>query len=159
MSVRSVTKDPEALTLTLIGDFAAPPARVWRVWSEPRLLEKWWGPPTYPATFATYEFEPGGSAAYYMTGPEGDRHHGGWDFTAIEAPRSLSFDDFFADETGTPNRNLPGTTAVVTLEASSDGTVMTITSHFGSLEQLEQLAAMGMIEGLTAAVSQIDALL
>ena len=50
MTVTNVTKDTEALTLTLDAEFAAPPERVWQLWADPRQLERWWGPPAYPAT-------------------------------------------------------------------------------------------------------------
>ena len=50
MTVTAVRKDPEALTMTLDAEFDASPERVWQLWADPRQLERWWGPPTYPAT-------------------------------------------------------------------------------------------------------------
>ena len=50
MSVVSVEKDVDGLSLTLVADFDAPIERVWELWADPRQLERWWGPPTYPAT-------------------------------------------------------------------------------------------------------------
>jgi hypothetical protein len=50
MTVMAVQKDPQNLTMTLTAEFDAPPMRVWQLWSDPRQLERWWGPPTYPAT-------------------------------------------------------------------------------------------------------------
>ena len=51
MTVTAVRKDPQALTMTVEAEFAASPERVWQLWADPRQLERWWGPPTYPATF------------------------------------------------------------------------------------------------------------
>ena len=51
MTVTAVRKDPDALTMTLTAEFEASPERVWDLWADPRQLERWWGPPTYPATF------------------------------------------------------------------------------------------------------------
>ena len=51
MTVTAVRKDPDALTMTLTAEFEASPERVWQLWADPRQLERWWGPPTYPATF------------------------------------------------------------------------------------------------------------
>ena len=73
MTVLSTTPDTEARTLTVVAEFAAPPARVWQLWSDPRQLERWWGPPTWPATFVEHDLVPGGSARYVMTGPEGEQ--------------------------------------------------------------------------------------
>ena len=50
MTVTNVHKDPEALTMTITAEFDAPVERVWQLWADPRQLERWWGPPTYPAT-------------------------------------------------------------------------------------------------------------
>lgn len=159
MTVISVVTNPEALSLTLVAEFDAGVDRVWQVWEDPRQLERWWGPPTWPATFEKYEFIPGGGAGYYMTGPDGQKSWGWWRLTDIQAPHRLEFDDGFADENGNPTGELGTTHAVVTLEAVGDRTRMTILSTFEAEEQLEQMLAMGMEEGLKQAVGQIDAVL
>src|SRR5205823_731247 len=71
MTVTSVDTDYDSLTITLIADFDAPIERVWDLWSDPRKLERWWGPPTHPATFEKHDLTPGGEATYFMTGPDG----------------------------------------------------------------------------------------
>lgn len=159
MSVLSSHKDTEALTLTFVAEFDASVERVWQVWEDPRQLERWWGPPTWPATFDRHEFVPGGRSSYYMTGPEGQKSHGWWTITSIEAPHRLEFDDGFADENGEPTGDLGATHGVVTLEPIDGRTRMTSVSRFESLEQLEQMSAMGMEEGMRGAMEQIDALL
>ena len=73
MTVTAVRKDPEALTMTVDAEFDASPERVWQLWADPRQLERWWGPPTYPATFTAHDLAPGGRVEYHMTGPEGDQ--------------------------------------------------------------------------------------
>jgi len=50
MSVTSDDKDLDSLTVTLVADFSAPPELVWRLWVDPRQLERWRGPPIHPAT-------------------------------------------------------------------------------------------------------------
>jgi uncharacterized protein YndB with AHSA1/START domain len=159
MTVVSTTQDTERLTLTIVADLAAPPARVWDLWADPRQLERWWGPPTWPATFVEHDVAAGGGSHYFMTGPEGEQAHGWWRIVAVDPPRSLEFEDGFADETGAPNRDLPTTTAVVELAETAQGTRMTVTSRFATAEHMEQLAAMGMVEGMTSAMEQMDALL
>ena len=159
MTVVSSIKDVETLTLTFVAEFDAPVDRVWQVWADPRKLERWWGPPTWPATFDRYDFEPGGQVRYYMTGPDGEKAHGWWTITAVEAPHRLEFDDGFADDNGEPVDPKDVTHGVVTLEATGSGTRMTTVSTFVSAEQLERMAAMGMEEGMRLAMGQIDALL
>jgi uncharacterized protein YndB with AHSA1/START domain len=157
MTVTDVEKDPAALTMRITCEFEAPIERIWQVWSDPRQLERWWGPPTYPATVVTHEFNAGGRVAYYMTGPEGDAHHGWWRIVAVDPPNSLEFVDGFADENGVPNDAMPQTTTRVQLTSPSAGrTTMVVASQFPSREAMEQLMAMGMEEGMILAAGQIE---
>ena len=159
MTVTSVEKDFDDLTLTLIADFDAPPERVWELWADPRKLERWWGPPTHPATFERHDLSPGGGVSYYMTGPDGERYGGWWQVTSADAPKSLEFTDGFANDDGTPNPEMPTTEVRMQLAEHGGGTRMELRSVFGTREQMEQLAEMGMEEGLKQAVGQMDALL
>ena len=160
MTVTAVHKDPADLSMTLTAEFDASPERVWQLWADPRQLERWWGPPTYPATVTAHDLAPGGRVEYHMTGPEGDQPKGFWDILETDPPRSLVFSDGFANADGTPNHDFPSVTARVAIEPLGDGrTRMSIKSAFPSAEAMEQLVAMGMVEGMTEAVGQIDAIL
>ena len=160
MTVTSVRKDANALTLTLTAEFDASPERVWDLWADPRKLERWWGPPAYPATFTAHDLAPGSRVKYHMTGPTGDQPHGYWDIVEAVAPERLVFVDGFAHDDGTPNDEFPRNEVRATLEPIDAGrTRMSIESRFPSVEAMEQLVAMGMEEGLTQAVGQIDAIL
>lgn len=159
MTVISAHKDPEALTLTFVAEFDASAERVWQVWEDARQLERWWGPPTWPATFDRHDFVPGGTSNYHMTGPDGEKVHGWWKITDVQRPNRLAFDDGFADENGEPTGDMGVTHGVVTFEQLDDRTRMTAVTSFESLEQLEQMSAMGMEEGTREAMSQIDTLL
>jgi uncharacterized protein YndB with AHSA1/START domain len=160
MTVTAVHKDPNALTMTINTEFDASPERVWQLWADPRQLERWWGPPTYPATFTSHDLSPGSRVEYHMTGPEGDQPRGYWDVLEVDPPRRLVYRDGFALDDGTPNDALPRNEGRVTIEPIGDGrTRMSIESLFPSTEAMEQVLAMGMEEGLKEAVGQIDAIL
>jgi uncharacterized protein YndB with AHSA1/START domain len=161
MTVTAVRKDADALTMTLTAEFDATPERVWQLWADPRQLERWWGPPTYPATFTTHDLAPGSRVQYHMTGPEGDQPKGYWDIVAAEPPHRLVFRDGFANDDGSPNTDMPGPgEVIVTIEEADAGrTRMEIENIFPSREAMEQLLAMGQEEGLSQAVGQIDAIL
>ncbi|MGW0736758.1 SRPBCC family protein [Streptomyces sp. NPDC002851] len=159
MTVTSVDKDLDNLTLTLIADFDAPAERVWQLWADPRQLERWWGPPTWPATFEDHDLTPGGRVTYYMTGPTGERMHGWWKVTSANPPKSLEFVDGFSDTEGNPVTDMPTITMRMQLTAHDGGTRMEMHSSFDSREHMQQLLDMGMEEGLAEAVGQIDALL
>jgi uncharacterized protein YndB with AHSA1/START domain/pimeloyl-ACP methyl ester carboxylesterase len=160
MTVTAVRKDPKALTMSIDAEFDAPPERVWQLWADPRQLERWWGPPTYPATFTRHDLAPGSRVEYHMTGPEGDEPHCYWDIMEVDPPRSLVFRDGFANDDGSPNTEFPLTTARVTIEEVGSGrTRMSIESRFPSTEAMEQVLALGAEEGLKQAIGQIDAIL
>ena len=160
MTVNAVRKDPEALAMTLDAEFDATPERVWQLWADPRQLERWWGPPAYPATVDSHDLRSGGRVEYHITGPEGDQPRGYWEIDEADPPRSLVFRDGFANDDGTPNSDLPSTESRVRIEEIGDGrTRMSIISIFPSRVAMEQILAMGMEEGLTQAVGQIDAIL
>src|SRR3977135_4541053 len=107
MTVIAVDRAPIARTLTIVAEFDKPVERVWQVWADPRQLERWWGPPTYPATVDTHDLRPGGQVQYHMTGPEGDQPRGYWNVDAVQPPYRLVFRDGFANGDGTPNTELP----------------------------------------------------
>jgi uncharacterized protein YndB with AHSA1/START domain len=160
MTVTAVRKDPEALTMTIDAEFDAPAQRVWQLWADPRQLERWWGPPSYPATVTSHDLRAGGRVEYYMTGPEGDQPRGFWEVLEADAPHRIAFRDGFANDDGTPNTDMPRTEARVTIAEVGDGrTRMSIQSVFQDAAAMEQLIAMGMEQGITDAVGQVDALL
>jgi uncharacterized protein YndB with AHSA1/START domain len=159
MSVTSVEKDVDRLTLTLLADFDAPPPRVWQLWADPRQLERWWGPPSHPATVEQHDLTPGGKVTYFMTGPGGEKYHGWWRVNSVDPPSSLEFNDGFADQSGTPIDDMPNSTVHMQLTEHEGGTRMELRSTFASREQMEKLVDMGMVEGLQEAVGQMDALL
>jgi uncharacterized protein YndB with AHSA1/START domain len=160
MTVTDVVKDPENRTMTITAEFGAPVERVWQIWADPRQLERWWGPPTYPATVVDHDLSVGGAVNYFMTSPEGDKYAGWWRVSAVVPPNRLEFEDGFADGEGRPNPDMPVTVICVTLaDSDGGGTQMAITSTFATVEAMDQLLAMGMDEGMKAAMGQIDAIL
>lgn len=160
MTITNVEKSLENLTMIMTVELDASPERAWRLWSDPRELERWWGPPECPATFIEHDLTPGGRVTYFMTLPDGTRSHGWWTVQNVEPPRLLEFVDGFADDDGKPVDGTPITSARVTLTPlGAAATRMLLESRFESPEAMDRLLTMGMEEGITAAVGQIDAIL
>ncbi|MDI1288375.1 MAG: SRPBCC domain-containing protein [bacterium] len=160
MTVTHVHKDTDRLTMTITAELTAPIDRTWQLWQNPRLLERWWGPPTYPATFLDHDLTPGGAVSYFMTGPEGDQHHGWWRILEVDYPRRIRLEDGFADASGQPVDGLPAMVMLVTFdEMPGGGSSMSIETTFPTLEAMQQMVEMGMQEGMTEAMGQIDAIL
>lgn len=160
MTVTSVKKNPETTSMTITAAFDAPIERIWQLWEDPRQLERWWGPPTFPATFVEHDLSAGGRIFYYMTGPNDERPHGWWRVRSVDAPHHIEFESGFADADGVVDPNLPTMDFRIALrEQDTGGTSMTIEIVFVSLEEMETIMSMGMEEGMTSAVAQMDAIL
>jgi uncharacterized protein YndB with AHSA1/START domain len=159
MSVVSVEKNLEELSLVLVAEFDASIERVWQLWADPRKLERWWGPPTHPATVERHHLAAGGEVIYVMTGPGGERSHGWWQVTSVDPPRSLEFTDGFGSQDGTPNAATPTTSVQVRLAEHGGGTRMQLRFIFSSSRRMEQLERWGAFEVFPQSVGQMDAIL
>ena len=159
MPVTAVTTDVDALTMTLVGEFPAPAERLWRAFTDPRQLERFWGPPGYPATFERFDFEPGGFAHYTMTSPRGEKFNGTWEFVGIDPTTGFEVLDAFADESWAPAEGMPVSRMSFAFEGTASGSRFTSVTHFTSAEALQQTVDMGAVEGSTLALNQLDSVL
>lgn len=160
MPIIRVDKDLDAHTMTVSAEYDAPIERVWQLYADPRQLERFWGPPTWPATVVDHDLSPGGRVTYFMTGPAGEKAAGYWDVLEVEPPRRFVVEDGFADDSGQPNEDLPITRMELELtERAGGGTTMTVISTFASTDAMNQLMEMGMEDGMREAMGQIDAIL
>lgn len=157
MPITSVSKDPAALTMTVVAEFPVPVQRLWDAYADPRQLERFWGPPTYPARFTRHDMYPGGRSEYAMTGPAGDVSRGYWEFLSVHPQESFEVRDGFAAEDGSDNDDMPSMRMVFRFSATATGSQVSTTTYFNSVEDLDQLLAMGMEEGMREAMAQMDA--
>ncbi len=77
----------------------------------------------------------------------------------MEEGRHFHIRDGFCREDGSPNDDLPGTSMEVRFESTPAGSRFVALSRFPSAEALEALLSMGMMEGMRAAMGQLDAVL
>ena len=159
MSVTSVEKDPDALTMTVTADLDATVERAWQLWADPRQFERWWGPPGYPVTVVDHDLRTGGRVTFFMTGTEGERHDSTWEVVTAERPRHLELRDADVDDDGRPNDGNARTAMVITIGERDGGAVMAIRTHFDSRAGMEQVLAGGVEEGMLMIVAQIEAVL
>ena len=159
MPVTDVHTDPEALTMTLEAEFAAPVERLWAAFTQTEQLQQFWGPPGWPATFVEFDFTVGGRAIYYMTSPKGEKSYGSWEFLDITEPGGFSVLDAFADETGAPAEGMPSMRMEMRFEPTASGSRLINVTYFTSAEALEQVIEFGAVEGSTLAMNQLDRVL
>ena len=154
MPLTSVSKDAAKLTLTAVADFPVSQQRLWDAYADPRQLERFWGPPTWPATFTRHDMKVGGRAEYFLTGPKGEKWSGSWKFTAVNPISSFEAHD---GEDNAEDENMPASMKFA-FEATPTGSRLTIVTRFSSVEAMEHTIP-GMEAGLRAAMPQLDAVL
>jgi uncharacterized protein YndB with AHSA1/START domain len=159
MPITSLTSDPKALTITIVADYACTLERLWEAYVDPRQLERFWGPVEWPATFTRHEVYPGGESHYYMSGPNGEKSHAWFKFLSVDPYASFEVEDGFADAEGKRNDAMPTMRMTFRFERTKQGARFTGVTYFTSLEAMEELTKMGMIEGTKSAMSQVDAVL
>jgi uncharacterized protein YndB with AHSA1/START domain len=159
MPITSVSKDTDDLTMTVVAEFPVPVRRLWDAYADPRQLERFWGPVEYPATFTRHDMFAGGESHYVMNGPDGDTSAGYWRFSSVDEGKGFEVEDGFCSEPGVPNQEMPSMRMAFAFEETGDGSRVTTTTSFASLEDLERLIGMGMDEGMRSAMGQMDQVL
>ena len=159
MPVKDVTSNPHDLTLTVVGEYPVPVERLWKAYADPRQLERFWGPVEWPATFTRHDMKVGGESHYYMKGPDGTMAHGWFRFLAVEPPRRIEVEDGFGNTPSEATPGMPTMRMVFTFERTATGSRVTNVTTFPSVEAMEQVVQMGMVEGIRSAMGQLDAVL
>ena len=85
--------------------FDAPRELVWKAFTEPERLEKWWGPRGFTTRVHKLELRPGGVFLYSQRMPDGRDLWGKWVYREIVAPERLVVVNSFCDENGSLVRN------------------------------------------------------
>lgn len=94
----------ETTTVVIERVFDAPLDRVWKVWTEPEEIKKWWGPKDFTAPSIKNDFRVGGKALFCMRGPAGsewdkDMYSGGV-YKEIVPMKKIVVTDSFMDKDG-----------------------------------------------------------
>lgn len=132
---------------------------VWKYWTEPELLDQWWAPEPWKAKTKHMEFREGGYWLYSMNSPEGEQHWSRADFKKIVPQELFEGLDYFCDEDGNKNTELPTTQWRVRFTDSGAQTKVEITVTFASTEEKEKMIKMGMKEGLTMTLENLNNIL
>ncbi len=153
------TVQKENNTIIIKREFDAPLQQVWRAWSTPELLDKWWGPRPWKAETKSMDFSNGGRWHYSMNGPEGEKHWAYADYIKIVPEKSIYARDAFSDENGTVNTKMPQNFWEIEFSETGSHTLLDMLLTFDSPEDLETNLTMGFREGFTQGLEQLDELL
>ena len=151
--------DQEKNTITVRREFAAGRQLVWDCHTKSELLEQWFAPKPWKARTKSMDFREGGHWHYAMCGPEGEEHWGRMDYISIQAIENFKAWDGFCNAEGEMNAQLPRAEWHSTFEELSDTTLVQTVVTYQSLADLETVIQMGMKEGLSMALDQLEVLL
>ena len=149
----------ENKTIHITREFEAGLALVWQAWTNPELLDQWWGPQPWKAETKMMDFREGGYWLYAMVSPEGERHWSRADFVSIVKEKSFSSKGGFSDQNGVINPAFPQNLWENTFLQGEDKVQVDMLLTYDSLEDLEKEIEMGFKEGMTIDFQQLDQLL
>lgn len=143
--------DKENSIVNVTREFTANKDLVWRTWTEPELLDKWWAPKPWRSVTKNMEFEEGGRRLYAMVGPNGEEHWAFADYSSINPKDNFSYSDGFCDSEGNRTESLPDSSWTVSFSESDGVTTVYVEIKHETLEDLEKIIEMGFKEGLQLA--------
>ena len=152
-------KDLAAKKIHVIREFNAPVEKVWKAWTDPDILEKWWGPKPWVAKTKTMDFTVGGAWLYAMEGPEGQKHWSCVKFTAIEEESRFAADAIFSDENGNAAPDAPVGHWDNKFVAVGDKTKVVVDINFDDEATIKMMVEMGFEGGFTMGLNQLEELL
>ena len=153
------TKDPNGKQLNITRAYDAPVDKVWKAWTVAHILDQWWAPRPWKAETKSLDFRPGGLWHYSMVGPNGDRHWGRVEFSAIDPQHSFRATSGFCDENAVPNNTMPLMHWLTEFSGTATGSMIDVTISFDKEADLKTIVDMGFETGFSMGLSNLDEIL
>jgi uncharacterized protein YndB with AHSA1/START domain len=149
--------DRDAFTFRMEREFNHPRELVFRAWSSCEHVTHWWGPKEFTLPVCEMDFRPGGTWFYGMFHPDFGLNHGLMAYQTIVEPELIEFVDHFVDANRTINPDLPaGRGRLDFIDLGGGRTRLVNASSYQSLEQLDQVVAMGMEQGFSMTLDRLE---
>ena len=154
--------DP-ALDLVLERVVDVPPALVWKAWTTPEILVRWFTPAPWTTTACEIDLRPGGRFRTVMRSPEGQEFDNVGCYLEVVSGRRLVWTSALGPGFRPQSAQLPDAadgllfTAIITIEPEGSGTRYTATVIHGDSAAREKHAAMGFDKGWATALAQLVA--
>jgi uncharacterized protein YndB with AHSA1/START domain len=155
----TVEKDFAAKSIRITRNFDAPVESVWRAFTEPALLDQWWGPAPWHVETKSMDFKEGGRWLYAMVGPEGERHWARMDYGTIQEHQGFDLQDSFTDENGNIAPGLPLGKGRNSFTQTPSGTQVVMRITYPNESDLQQIVEMGFEQGISMCLDQLEELL
>lgn len=139
--------------------FDAPRELVFETFSDCKHLRNWWGPREWPLSSCDMDFREGGSWIYCMKGPEDQLACGKAVYERIAAPELIEYQDYFLDESGEVNEELPNGLMTFQFADLGGSTKVTGRARYPRPADLQTVLEMGVVEGMTQTMDRLQELL
>ena len=151
-----VIKDIKEKSILVSREFNTPLANVWRAFTESELLDQWWAPAPWRAETKSMNFSVGGFWLYAMVSPKNQKHWGRMNYVAINLHKTIDIEDFFSDENGNTNNQLPNSKGQNVFTATTNGTRVEFKMTYPTEADLQKIIEMGFEQGITACFEQLQ---
>jgi uncharacterized protein YndB with AHSA1/START domain len=148
-----MSKDPNALEISRF--LAAPRARLWRAWSDPKLLAQWWCPKPWTTEVRAFDFRPGGDFYTFLRGPDGGESDNPGCFLEIVPQEKIAWTTMLTGgwRPGTP---WLGITGIFTMADEGAGTrYVARCLHKDDADRVRH-EEMGFYDGWGACITQLE---
>ncbi len=153
MTVDIRTEKPSDRELVLTCTFDAPPENVYRAWTDPDLLKRWFAPRPVATPVAELDVRPGGASRIVMRGPDGQEYPCPGVYLEVVENRRLVMTDAFT--TAWEPSAKPFMTTILTFEDDGGRTRYTARVLHWSAEDCAAHEKMGFHEGWSQAARQL----
>jgi uncharacterized protein YndB with AHSA1/START domain len=157
MSVVDTTMEADDRTLVLTRLIAAPPANLYRAWTEPALMKQWFAPLPWTTPHAEVDVRPGGSSLVVMRDPDGTEFPNRGVYLEVQPNRRLVFTDAYV-RAWEPSAK-PFMTVVLSFAEEAGGTLYTARVHHWTAEDRKTHEAMGFHQGWGQCADQLASLM
>lgn len=142
--------------ITITRTFDAPRAQIFRAWTDPEILARWWGPKGFTNPVCEFDARVGGAIRIHMRAPDGAIYPMGGEVREIVPPERLVFTNNALDEAGNPI--IQGLTTV-TFAEDAGKTKMTLHTRGAAVVEIAVKYLQGMEMGWTMSIDKLQALL
>jgi uncharacterized protein YndB with AHSA1/START domain len=153
-STATTTIYSEGGELVFERKFAAPRSLVWRAFTDPDIVPRWWGKHGSRTEVVEMDVRPGGRWRYISRAADRDDIVFFGEYLSVDAPRSYDWTFLFEYPGG-----VAGGPESHTFDEVEGGTLVRSIGHMGSPEALEGALASGMVEGALEAWERLDKVL
>jgi len=147
--------------LVIVREFDAPRDLVWSVWTEPRHIEKWWGPRGFDTRVVELNLTVGGVMRYVMIGPDGTEYPVSGVIKEMDPPNVIvstdEFDEGFEELAAEKGIDLPtGIIATARFDDLGTRTRLTLSLSHPTPEDRKKHEDMGVVAGWNSSFDCMD---